>query len=429
MGRHEVLYFPEASSGGSNEQHLLGENAQLQQSLRAKETEVGTLHGLAESLRSTLEGATTRADTAEKRNEQLGALLTAETLRANNGGLTPHPAKYSEMTSGWIPIAFNMDVHGHNYADSPDLGVDRARGGFAVDGFVLLHFDGDAFPAHYDGTKAANMEWTQNAPDLMNRVFNTVANYLFHEKRFAEIEMLEKLAEDVAMVVRAQPGVVYGSVEHGPVRMFLRNGDSLRYEQRVHQNNILDPHTASHDQINTGVNVTQPAIVFVQGVTQRMFHLPATLPDAIYSVLDTLALYANAILAYTLTCLSALRVLMLLCEYIACTMWRPQHTVPHALAHLTSAAELYYLHHLRSCAIPNTGGGGNVLSHTLQMPTTHCVATCGLLPSSNAMMQFACFHHALSYGWGTRDFTEHQAKRLKTNVGQHGVLAIGKGHS
>ena len=41
MGRHEMLYFPEASSGGSNETHLLGENAQLQQSLRAKETEVG----------------------------------------------------------------------------------------------------------------------------------------------------------------------------------------------------------------------------------------------------------------------------------------------------------------------------------------------------------------------------------------------------
>ena len=122
-----MLYFPEASSGGSNELHLLGENAQLQQSLRAKETEVGTLHGLTESLRSTLEGATTRADTAEKRNEQLGALLTAETLRANNGGLTPHPAKYSEMTSGWVPIVFNMDVHGHNYADSPDLGIETGH--------------------------------------------------------------------------------------------------------------------------------------------------------------------------------------------------------------------------------------------------------------------------------------------------------------
>jgi hypothetical protein len=103
-----------------------------------------------------------------------------------------------------------MDVHGHNYADSPDLGIDRARGGFAVDAFGLLHFDGDAFPAFFDMTKAANMEWTQNAYDLMNRVFNTIANYLFHERRFAEIEMLEKLAEDVAMVVRAQPGVWIG---------------------------------------------------------------------------------------------------------------------------------------------------------------------------------------------------------------------------
>ena len=118
--------------------------------------------------------------------------------------------------------------------------------------------------------------------------------------------------------------------------------------------------------------------------------LTATLPDTTYSMLDTLALYTNVILAYALTCLSALRVLMLL--------WPPQHTVPHALAHLTSAAELYYLHHLRSCAIPNTGGGGNVLSHTLQMPTTHCVATGGLLPSSAAMKQFACIHHALSNG-------------------------------
>ena len=237
-----------------------------------------------------------------------------------------------------------MDVHCHNYADSPDLGVDRARGGFAVDGLVLLHFDGDAFPAYFDTTKAANMEWTQNAYDLMNRVFNSIANYLFHERRFAEIEMLEKLAEDVAMVVRAQPGVVYGSVEHGPVRMFVRNGESLRCVPRAHRTNILVPHTASHELISTGVNVTQPAIVPVQKKNQRMFDLTATLPDTTYSMLDTLALYTNVILAYALTCLSALRMLMLLCEYayIACTMWRPQHTVPHALVHLTSAAEYYH---------------------------------------------------------------------------------------
>jgi hypothetical protein len=54
------------------------------------------------------------------------------------------------------------------------------------------------------------MECTQNEPDLMNRVFNTVASYaLFHEseRRFAEIELLEKLAEDVALVVRAPTGI------------------------------------------------------------------------------------------------------------------------------------------------------------------------------------------------------------------------------
>ena len=67
---------------------------------------------------------------------------------------------------------------------------------FAAHALPMNELMENAAPAHFDGTKAVNMEWTQNAPDLMNRVFNTVANYLFHEKRFAEIEMLEKLAED-----------------------------------------------------------------------------------------------------------------------------------------------------------------------------------------------------------------------------------------
>jgi hypothetical protein len=68
-----------------------------------------------------------------------------------------------------------------------------------------------------------------------------------------------------------------------------------------------------------------------------------------------------------------LNVTYLLCIHFAyAEVYAPQPSPNRllVLVQYTTVAELYYLHHLRSCAVPNTGGGGNVYANTPSIATT-----------------------------------------------------------
>ena len=141
------------------------------------------------------------------------------------------------------------------------------------------------------------------------------------------MEKLQRLANHVCLISRCSPSEHLGHA-NGHVRMYIRD-------------------------VTAKGNTSTGARRYEQPTYPRAY-----LPNVLY--------------AYALHAVLLLHALYLLYE-CTCLMRTMTHrpALPAHPVHHTSTSELYYLHHLRSCAIPNAGGGGSTHYNTPPTSTSH----------------------------------------------------------